>query len=423
MTNPERFIQPDSQEAAAKQADELFIHGLLGTLHDTESRGRRVDAAMQAIPLANIARPFAHHRLSRFAGAALIGAVVIGGVILMALPTNNSAFATVSASIQAAKTDGTRRYEMRVAHMPNDVLPEKPSGIVDSNGPNQFLMRIFAPDGHIVVAGRDDKGEWCIRLDGGIEREHPRQAWPNFASINGEAVFADSVDKFLEALESSYNLHAEGLVALPNKPDVKCQHIIADRKPGPARRQAQRVKLWIDPKTKELQRLEMSWPGARLDSADLERLAQPDQGQPDQRPRDRGPDDLGPEGRPPDGPGPDGDRPPEGNRPPDGRPMDDGPPPRDGQPPREGDGPRPLGPPRDGEGPRPPRPEGRPGGPGGPPFGPGLGRPGGPQGPRNGPARRMPPLSRFILERVDAPQFANDWFTPEGHKSDRADPR
>ena len=61
MTNPERFIQPDSKEAAAKQADELFIHGLLGTLHDTESRGRRVDAAMQAIPLAKIARPFAHH--------------------------------------------------------------------------------------------------------------------------------------------------------------------------------------------------------------------------------------------------------------------------------------------------------------------------------------------------------------------------
>ena len=41
MTSDNRFIQPDSQEAAAKQADELFIHGLLGTLHDTESRGRR----------------------------------------------------------------------------------------------------------------------------------------------------------------------------------------------------------------------------------------------------------------------------------------------------------------------------------------------------------------------------------------------
>lgn len=399
----DRFIQPDAKEAAAKQADELFIHGLLGTLHDTESRGRRVDAAMQAIPapLARVVRPFSHRRFSRMAGAAVLGVVVIGGVLLMALPVDSSAYATVNASIQAAKTDGMRRYEMRIARLPNDTLPQKPTGVVDSNGPDQFLMRIYAPDGHVVVAGRDEKGEWAIRLDGGIEREHPRQAWPSFASVNGEAVFADSVDKLLEALETNYTLHAEGLVALPNKPDVKCRHIVADRNPGPARRQAQRVKLWIDPKTKELQRLEMSWPGARLGPADIAD-ARPDgpMDQPgDGRPDDRGPDDRRP-GRPGDRPGNGppprpGDRGPDGDRGPEGRP-DEGP-----------DGP-PLGPGRG-------RPQGPPDGP--PPNGPPGGRP----GPRNGPPHRPPPLSRFVLERIDAPQFADDWFRPEGHQADRTE--
>lgn len=401
MTTPpdNRFIQPDAQEAAAKQADELFIHGLLGTLHDTESRARRVDAAMRAIPIATV-RPLSHHRLVRMASAAVIGIVILVGVALMALPLGNTAYATVNASIQAAKTDGTRRYEMRVAHLPGDTLPEKPSGIVDSSGADQFLMRIFAPDGHIVVAGRDDKGEWCIRLDGGIEREHPRQAWPNFASVNGESVFADSIDKFLEALELDYTLHYEGQVALPGKTDIKAKHIIADRKPGPARRQAQRVKLWIDPKTKELLRLEMSWPGAKLDNATQENQpAQTNEPQDPRAPEGQRPDDQRPEDRPFDGP-------PDGRQPPEGRPLDDGP--------------RPFGPEgRPLDGPRPPRPEGRQGGggPGGPPFGPGR------AGPRNGPPRRMPPLSRFVLERVDAPQFANDWFRPEAHLKDQADLR
>lgn len=72
------------------------------------------------------------------------------------------------------------------------------------------------------------------------------------------------------------------------------------------------------------------------------------------------------------------------------------------------------GPPND-DRPRHPRRDGRMGQPNGP-----DGRPGpgglGPAGPRGPGDRRLPP-KLLIIQRIEAPQFADNWFSPEGHTS------
>jgi hypothetical protein len=400
MNENDPFIQPDDQNDAQHKAEELFVHGLLGQLHEGKDRQKaRVEKALQALDTLSgdgsepgRRRVPQHRRFRRFATLGVLAILIIAGVIIFEVPIGASAYATVSASLDAAKGPGQRRYELRLAHWPQDQTPEKPTGTLDS-ADGTFLLRFGAPDGHEVIVGKDKQGEWGIRLDGGIERERPRTAWPRWAEVGDDAMLGDSVDHLLEGLLSEYDLSKEGRQTLPGAADGSrtFKHVHGDRKPGARKPQPDRVDLWIDPDTNVLERLEMNWPKPPANA--------PGDG-PGRRPRPDG-QGPGPDGdRRPDGPGPDG---PEGDRRPDGP---DSPPPagegRDGPPDDQGDGPHP---PR-----RRPPPPGM-GGPDGPPDG--------PPGPRQGPRGPRPRISRLILSRVDAPAFDEGWFSPEKYQTSK----
>jgi hypothetical protein len=386
---PDRFIGPDEQGEPAQRADELFVHGLLGLLHEKEKQRERVSAAIAALGSPSLRdgslgdapvserRATRHRKLRRLAALAAVAVLALaGGVMLTELSGGSSAYAVVSASRDAAKGPGQRRYELRLAHWPDAGPPKDATGTLDS-APGVFLLKFRAPDDHQVFVGKDDKGEWAIRLDGGIERDDPRRAWPHWAEVGDDSLLADSVDNVLESLLDDFSLTREGRQVLPGAAEGSptFNHIHGDRKPEARRPQPDRVDLWIDPETKVLERLEMNWP----------------------KPPDEADGAGGPEDRPP----PPCDRP-------EGRDGPGGPPP-DGLPPRL----HPRGP------------EDGPDGPPGPPDGPGMGRGGPPPDDRMGPGHRdagrpgRKPISVLVLTRVEAPAFEDGWFSPEKHQTQK----
>jgi hypothetical protein len=478
---PDSHVEPAPESAPKTVADELFAHGLLTYLH-TDSpakQGERIGRLMSEIefrgmgipPGSSSAASSSSHsfrfpiRTAR-GWLALAACVSIATVaVFIGIPGEQSAQAVVQQSIEAMRSTagGDRRYEIRLQRPGDDALPSLPGAIIDTRSPNLLLLRANAPDGHEIIAGRDATGDWCVRLDGGVERAHPQQAWPRWAKVGDESLFVDSVDRLLEELTKSYDLQREGTATLEGKGSTSYRHIVGTKKrlrsPG-----GDHVEVWIDPASKSVERLEMRWDlppkgeagparGPGGDQGGPPEGVRPDRGPESGRPRDPmdqrplhrdGPDQVGPNGPGPDGQGPDGQGPdgpgPGGrNRPegpggppgpgtPDGLDDADGPRDHPGPPPPPGpEGRRPL---RDGRGldgphPRPDGlrrggPDGRPdGGPDGPRPGPGGRGPGpgmfgpGPRGP--GPGVRPTPPRKLVMQRVDAPTFDAAWFTPDPH--------
>lgn len=400
---PGASIEPAPEATAQSQADELLAHGLLTYLHNDHpsaqnARVTRVMSAIAAEPLPtadDAPAPFRFRMPIRsvrgwVALAASIGLVALAG--FFGFPGETSAQAVVKQSIEAMRAGvggGDRRYEVRLTVRAEDG-PERTldPAIVDMRSPDQLLLRVRSPEGDDIVAGRDGIGDWCIRLPrdgGGIEREHPQMAWPRWSRVGEESLFADSVDRLLEEMTRGYTLsrRPDGVLEGSTKP---FHHIIATKKrlrsPG-----GDTVEIWIDPDTNAVERMVMKW-----------------NDQPDDRPmRPRAPR-AGPEG------GPDADGAPARRHRP--RPF-----------PPEHDAPGPD------DGPRGERPDHPPGGPDGPVGIPGLGpvppgafgpRPQGPQsqgleGPGRAPGDRRGPPKMIVIQRVDAPVFPANWFSPETH--------
>jgi len=417
-------------------ADEMLAHGLLTYLHkDTpEHQVRRVRHAMCTIAAESSQDPEAQApgrrlrfpvRTARGWLALAASLALVATAAFFGFPGETSAQAVVQKSIDAMRTAGAggaadRRFEVRMQRFADAELEKEPSAVVDMRPPNFLLLRAHAPEGHEIIAGRDQAGGWCIRLDGGVEREHPQQAWPRWAMVGDESLFADSVDRLLEEMARGYRLERSGEATLEGRPGTKFRHIVGtrNRPRGPG---GDRVEIWIDPATNVVERLEMHWNqqtgGEGASPAGAQRGPNGGPGDdsmrrphPPRGPRaDPGAHDDGRPPRPEDGP--DGDRlPPPRRGPPDG-PRGDGPPPG-GDP--IGDRPPHDGPPGDGIGDRPfrdgPRPQGEPG------AGPGGRGPGGPGGPgQAGRPGRRPPPRLLVIQRVDAPKFEPGWFSPEAH--------
>lgn len=493
-TAPESSIEPAPESAPTgtpkSVASELFSHGLLTYLNtDTPARqGERIGKLMATVehdalratgvPPASSSSSHSFRFPIRTARGwlALAACITIATVaVFIGIPGEQSAQAVVQQSIDAMRSTagGDRRYEIRLQRPSDDALPSLPGAIIDTRSPNLLLLRSNSPDGHEIIAGRDGTGDWCIRVDGGIEREHPEQAWPKWSKVGQESLLVDSVDRLLEELTKSYDLQKEGTAALDGKPGVSFRHVVGTKKrvrsPG-----GDHVEVWIDPDSKAVERIEMRWdtprgaapredkspdamnahPGGPRDGApDAARPGAPDRDinhdpnrdPMDQRPPRRdgfrpggprpdgpGPNSPGPGGRGPDALGPDGDGPDRPDGPDDRAP--------EGRRPRKGhelDGPRPRPEPRP-DGPLPGGPGGRPdgarrdAGPDGPRNGPGPGGGPGPNGspgmpceragfgppPRGpGPGARPNPPRKLVMQRVDAPTFDAAWFTPDAHKS------
>lgn len=446
-------IEPAPEGTPASVASELFSHGLLTYLNtDTPARqGERIGRLMVAIEQDRLGAPVAASHSFRFpirtarGWLALAACITIAATaVFIGIPGEQSAQAVVQQSIEAMRstTGGDRRYEIRIQRPADDALPSLPGAIIDTRSPNLLLLRSNAPDGHEIIAGRDATGNWCIRRDGGVERDHPEQAWPKWSKVGEESMLVDSVDRLLEELTRSYDLQKEGTATLEDKSGISYRHIVGTKKrvrsPG-----GDHVEVWIDPGSKSVERVEMRWnlpprgqPGGDKNpdaangpdgspdagSADGPRSQRGPEGGP---PRDRngdsnrdpmrdpngprpprrdgfrpggpgpngpgpngpGPDALGPDGPNPDGPGPGGPGP-EGRRPRNGHGLD---------------GPHPRPEPRPDGGPDGPRRDGR----DGDPFGPS------PRGP--GPGARPAPPRTLVMQRVDAPAFDAAWFTPDAH--------
>lgn len=435
-------------------ADELFAHGVLGVVHEqgAGSRDARVRKVMEAIELpARLAREHRRHqRRRRLLGAASMIVCVSAAIVFLVSPVTTPSYASIEDSITVMRGPGERRYQISAEFAPRAQEMNGPHGTIDTAYPGKMLLQVRRPDGGEVVCGRDEQGEWAITDVGGVDREHPRRAWPGWAISEGELMSADSVDQWLEAATQGYTLSKPDRAPLPGASARECDHIVGVRKPvagpderpnrGPNQgpnpgpnpgpnlrlRSADRIEVWIDPATKVVERMELAWKprpaldgGPRMPGAPGDRPGRPIHD--DRLPQDERRDDIdraGPGGdgsgeAPPDHAGgpPDADREPLPDHRP-GRPdmADDGDqagdhpddrPLRDDLP----RGPRPFPPPF--PGPRDLRggpPQGRV--PDGPPGLPGAGH--------EGPGRR-PPLRRLIIERQDAAAFPADWFKPESH--------
>ncbi|MBL8875491.1 MAG: hypothetical protein JNM86_06815 [Phycisphaerae bacterium] len=369
------FVPPEENAAAESRADELFIHGTLGTLHEQggDAVDRRIARFKDAI--AGTARTPGRRairaRLQRLAGVAVVLLATLLTAWVFVSASTNQARATLMASIQAARNAGDRRYEVRILTQMDQPIPAKPEAVFDSRGSN-FLLRARAPMGHTAIAGKDSLGEWAIRRQGGIERDDPRRAWPQWATADDEPIFADSIDRLLEVLTTGFEVSILDPEIVEGREFRRIQGV---KRPGSPRPQADRVDLWIDPETMLLEKMEMTWT---------------------ERPGPRGPavrPPLSPPGAAaPRGPRPEGPPPMRGPEHPD-RPPPDGPPPErlhDRPGPR---GERPMGPP------------------------PAQGEPRlGPPGREGGLPPRGPGIRRLIVTRADVPEWPANWFSPEAHE-------
>ncbi len=387
-TDPRGTAPLDPQSGA----DELFAHGLLEVLHEfgDERREGRVARVMQGIrPAPARAAPRRHRRrFSKLLGAGTLLTALAVAFVFLATPSTSRTYAAIEDSISVLRSPGDRRYEVRAEFGPLAALRsgdegEKslvpgPHAVVDTRAPGLMLLQLHALDGRIVTVGRDAQGEWAIRPDGRLDRRDPRRAWPGWAMQDGDSVFADSLDRWLEAFAQSYDLTRMEDGAAPGAAAGVCQHIVGIRRPAPPPliqrlRSADRIEVWIDASTKAVERMEMTWRSPPLKAGAQGRLRPGPGPRPEQDPAGRSEPaeppfpPPNPEGGPDDHPGPGDDGPP-----PD-RPDSERPPPHRLEP--GADGPRALG---------------------------------------RGLLRR-PPLRRLVIQRIETPVLDPNWFSPEFH--------
>lgn len=403
--NPLPNVEPATDQPARQTADELLSHGLLGflSLDKPDSQERRIGRVLRAID--DETAPVAYRLFTwRTWGALAATVAIVASLAYFGVPGETSGVATIQSSITAMQqVAGDRRFEIRTQGWSESQVSSDVRGTVDTRSPNLMLLKIPAPDNRTVTVGADSQGRWVIQPNGRIERDHPELAWPRFATIGNESLFADSVDKILDQMARFYTVTRLTSETLPGHGDISLEHMRGTkkpelRKPGPAV-----IDVWINPQSRIAERLQLTFdPPPAEDDPPMRGPGRPE-GRPN-GPRPEGaPNDAAPgdehrdndEGRPPGGPRDDRRPPP--------RPL--------GRP--EGPG---MGP--DDDGPRPLPPFG-PGGPG--PRGPGMRGPGGPEDRlQGGPGARPhgPPHKVLRLDRVDPPHFADGWFSPETHLND-----
>lgn len=275
LTDDDSFIEPEQSDDPRVAADEQFVHGLLQFLH-LDSRGeqeRRIHSVMNEIRRGELhVGPRVLIRASRRAVLAVAACIaLVATIAYLGIAPEQSAQAMVQATINASKSAGPRRYEVR-AELPrrgdrlsaNDLVDNdgEPTlqriALIDIEDSDHVLIRAITPRGHILVVGRNTDGEWAVRPDGSIERFDAQRAWPRWIELNGESILFESVDALVEQLEPNYQL--ERLDAEPDadRPARKFDRVVARKRAGPAH-QPQLIALWIDPETRLVQRMELRW--------------------------------------------------------------------------------------------------------------------------------------------------------------------
>ncbi|MGQ0627634.1 MAG: hypothetical protein ACT4PL_05980 [Phycisphaerales bacterium] len=435
---PARDVDPALTPEAARDAAhdpralarEQFIHGLTAFLHLDPPETQRARVARVASAMAAAAHAPGRHprRLPRFSWRIGSGAVALLTIVVctvLMIPSTTSATALVQSSIDAARNAAPRRYEVRVSGPGNADASGDPVATIDIAGEDRFVIEALTPPPfrEKVSFGRDEQGEWSIRPDGSVERgPRPRAGGPRgpapsrWVDIGESTVLVESVEELLSDLPAGYSIDRAQTAPLPASADATLfNRITAVRRQSSEPRftpDPSRIEIWIDRDSRLVKRLELHWP-----EGDIRRWRE-----------GRG----GPDGRPRGGPG----GPTGGPAGPDGRPRG-GPDHHEhdhdfGPGPRRGGGPSEMNKPEPRPGMRPEmrpdqpkgdeptsgqRPERKPDGRGEFRGGPGGRRP--PrhlEGPPDFNAGMLPPPPRMlVVQRVDAPAFSANWFSPEAH--------
>ncbi len=393
-------VVPLEKTSPAVTADELLADGLLGFLaeDDVDAQEQRIAKVMAGIRSdageGRLVFSVRTARIVRRWGAVAAAVAVFGVVAILGIPGETSAQATIERTISLMRSSGDRRYEMRMIDFDQTEMSTDIRATVDTRSPNFTLIQTKSPEGRDVVVGRDAEGKWAIRRDGQIERRNPEIAWPRWATLGEESLFADSVDVLLDQMTHRYDLSREGLETLEGRGEQQFTHIRGSKKVG-VRPGVRQVDVWIGAESKIVERVEMRWDPLPTQSE----VRPPRNGRLEPEDRMDGPPE--PERRPGGGPrGGPPDRPGSG--------LGSGPPDGPGAAFREVFAPLGLPPAMDG---------GRLNGPPkGPPNEVGGGG-GGAEGKRKGPPKLL------VLERVEAPSFVEGWFNPERFETQDVKPK
>lgn len=250
----------------ADLADQLVIHGLLAatTAEAMATRRSRIDRVLLAAatprpsPLQSISvRPF-----TRWAMATAAALAIAVTLVILGLPGESKALATIRESIEAMRTAGTRRYEVRIFTVNDDDSARAPIATVDVRSPGLLVIKDRPPwfDGDKFV-GRDASGAWTVLPDGAVLRDPPIAYWPPWASVGGQPLFTDSIQSLIAGLPNAYALGMLDAQPLPSKSFGTMDRVRGLRinKHG---HEPDRVELWIDPLSRMVERVEYHWTAA-----------------------------------------------------------------------------------------------------------------------------------------------------------------
>ena len=269
--DPREFIEPGGTDDVEERADEHFVHGLLGFLHgeSEDAKERRIGRLMEAIerdeaahsePTVRAPRSTGGERRSRAFVRVLSGvaALLLIALLLRFFDREPSAKAIVRESIDASLRSEARRYEFSALHQ-NETAPPAMRGQIDIADPDHIVIRLTTPLGIDLVFGRNEQGEWLVHGDNVVERFGEEERWPRWVRLDQSAFFVESVDSILLSLHRSYDLRSVGSAPIEGRGPEEYQRVTAylatddDVHPG-------QVELWIDPETRLLHRMELSWP-------------------------------------------------------------------------------------------------------------------------------------------------------------------
>ena len=231
-------------------ADEQFAHGLLITLEENRDADQaRVRRVMQAISSqqSNPIRKVGHFRFWQVASS-IAAALLLGLGIFFLSATQQSATATLSLAIDATRSAGDRSYVV--------IFPDRlqaPFGSLDVRSDDQYVFRTRTPEGHMLIAGVDESGQWSLGRDGSVRRERALPV-PKWVEIGGGSLLVASLDGMLSLLPSTYDLEVLEPAALQAGDENLMTRIKASpmnaQTPGP-----KQVDLWIDPTTQLVRRM------------------------------------------------------------------------------------------------------------------------------------------------------------------------